>query len=365
MPEIISSRYSADLTDVIKKYGYDSKFNKQVLNAVSKDGKIYALPTNAYVLGIACNINLFEQAGLMNSDGTPMQPKTWDEVVEFAVKIKEKTGKSGFVLPTTDKNGGWIFTPIAWSFGVKFMESDKDGNWKATFDSDECVAALQWIKDLKWKYDVLPSNILVGSAEVGKEIAIDDAGMAVCAAGFPGQVLAYDMQPNDLGMMAMPAGPKRHVTLLGGEVVCIRENSTEDQIDAAFRWYQTAYDYRLTDSVQDSNIKKLDSMKNRNELIGVKKMSIWANDVESVKWQNTMIDKYANCNINHVKLYNDFVMNCPADIQAEEPVCAQELYEILDGCIQEVLTNKNANCKKIIANAASDFQKNYLDNLTY
>ena len=40
---------------------------------------------------------MFEKAGLMNADGTPMQPKDWDEVVKFATKIKEATGKTGWL----------------------------------------------------------------------------------------------------------------------------------------------------------------------------------------------------------------------------------------------------------------------------
>ena len=36
------------------------------------------------------------------------------------------------------------------------------------------------------------------------------------------------------------------------------------------------------------------------------------------------------------------------EIQAEEPVCAQELYGILDSCIQEVLTNKDADCAALL-----------------
>ena len=52
-------------------------------------------------------------------------------------------------------------------------------------------------------------------------------------------------------------------------------------------------------------------------------------------------------------------------LKPEEPVCAQELYGILDGCIQEVLTNKDADCAALIKKASSDFQMNYLDNADY
>ena len=42
---------------------------------------------------------------------------------------------------------------------------------------------------------------------------------------------------------------------------------------------------------------------------------------------------------------------------------SQELYKILDACIQSVLTDKNADPAELIKNANSDFQKNYLDKI--
>ena len=62
------------------------------------------------------NVDLLNQAGYMQEDGTPVEPQTWEELAEMAVKVKEVTvGKMGFVFPTTGNAGGWRFTPIAWS----------------------------------------------------------------------------------------------------------------------------------------------------------------------------------------------------------------------------------------------------------
>ena len=58
--QIISAGYSADLTKVLKKRGYEGKFNKDVLSVISKDNKIYAFPKTAYVLGLSYNTELFE-----------------------------------------------------------------------------------------------------------------------------------------------------------------------------------------------------------------------------------------------------------------------------------------------------------------
>ena len=50
------------------------------------------------------------------------------------------------------------------------------------------------------------------------------------------------------------------------------------------------------------------------------------------------------------------------NIHAEPEVCAQELYSILDSCIQQVLQDQNADIPSILEKAANDYQINYLDN---
>lgn len=365
MPEIINSEYSADLTKVLKKRGYENMFNENILDIIGKDGKIMAFPYSAYVLGLAVNTEMMEAAGLMEADGTPKQPKDWNELVEFAVKIKQATGKPGFVFPTANKNGGWMFTCLAWSFGVDFMEKDSDGKWKATFNTPEAAEALQYIKDLKWKYDVLPANTLIDGTEYSKIFATGGVGIQIGAGDVPRKYVQYGLDPNKLGMIALPAGPKRHVTLLGGGVWCINDNATEDQIDAAVRWLETAYNYNLTEEYKTNTQVSTEKALSENQLVGIKSMSVWSDESEALQWLNSHIDENINANQNHVRLYNEFVANCPAEIQPEEPVCCQELYEILDGCIQEVLTNKDADCAVLLEKANSDFQSNYLDNLTY
>ncbi len=358
------SGYVADLTDVLKKNGYDGMFNPKMLDIVSKNGKIYALPWAGSVFGLAYNTEMFQAAGLMQEDGTPMQPKDWNEMAEFAVKIKQATGKPGFVIPTANNNGGWVFSCLAWSYGVDFMEQQSDGSWKATFNTDEAADALQFVKDLKWKYDVLPSNTLIDYNEYMKVYGTGGAAMAIQAGDIAAKVTQYDMKPDSLGMMALPRGPKRWVTLLGGMLDCVSAQADDAQIDAAVKWFEMfGRSFKLTDESKKSIENKINTSVDKGELIGIKSMQVWKDDAESIKYENELIDKNVNSNPNHVRLYNEFVAASEVECQPEEPVCAQDLYGILDNCIQEVLTDKNADCKAILEKANADFQRNYLDNL--
>ena len=364
--QIVDAGYAADLTDALKDAGLYDNYNKDVLKLISRDGKVYAFPFSTYALGMACNVDMMEAAGLMEADGTPKQPKDWNEVAEFAVKIKEATGKPGLVFPSAANNGGWIFTPVAWSFGVDFMEQDKDGKWKATFDTPEAVEALQFIKDLKWKYDVLPANTLIDGTEYYKVFGTGGAGMMISATAVANNVLQYGMDINSIGMMAMPAGPKNHVTLMGGSIWTVSSKSNEKQIKGAIEWMSESITPFLNDKIKESKERSIKTQLEQNKLVGIKEMSIWNTDAEGLKYSNDLIEANANININHVKLYNDFIADLgDCELRPEEPVCAQELYSILDGCIQEVLINKDADCKALLKKACSDFQQNYLDHVDY
>ena len=49
------------------------------------------------------------------------------------------------------------------------------------------------------------------------------------------------------------------------------------------------------------------------------------------------------------------------ELHAEPPVYCQEMYKILDSCVQAVLTDENADPQALLDKAAEDFQRDYLD----
>lgn len=364
--KISEGGYYRDWTDVLKKYKMYDMFSDKVMELVkNSDGEMVGWPYMAYILGIAINVDMFEKAGLMEADGTPMQPKSWDELAEFAVKIKEATGKSGFSLPTSNNEGGWIFTNIAWSYGTSFMKKTNDGKWKATFDSDECAAALQFVKDLKWKYNVLPESAITTNNEINQNLAVGNTAMAIASDGIRKSVATYGMNPNSLGMVALPAGPKRHVSLIGGSVIVVSNNSTDEQLDAVARYYKGTYNPVVSDEVKEKKVISIERELDANYAVGPYRMSVWKDSAEDIQVQKELIGKYCNININHVRLYNESLSDKNIEVQAEEPACAQDLYGVLDNCIQQVLTDKDADCKAILKKANSDFQTNFLDNITY
>lgn len=356
--KLMDMGYTADITNELKSRGFYNALNDFALQNISRDGKVYLLPNGNYDVGLIVNLNLYEKAGFVDEDGTPYQPIDWDDLVRVAKVIKEKTGKAGFVFPTTEYNGGWRFCPVAWGFGA-VLETQENGKWKATFDSQETVNALQFIKDLKWKHNVLPENTLINGTEVVKLCATGEAAICIGEADRVNEMVKYGLSLDKIGMLQLPSGPMKKVTMMGGTYMAIDKNSTPEQISAAMEWIEFGGNtVKLTDEIKESLKDKVELDIAENKIVGVEKLSPWNDDSEVENYKKQLQREFINVNPNHIKHYND---KSGMEYQAEEPIDAQALYTTLDACIQSVVTDKNADCAEILKKAASDFQKNNLD----
>lgn len=360
--KIIDAGYAADITAQMDKYGYTDAMSKDLLEIVSKDGKIYGVPTQAYIMGLYINLNVFKEAGLMNEDGTPKVPGTYDELREMSKTIKDKTGKIGFMLPTMNNMGGWEFMNIAWSYGTEFMKNE-DGKWKATFASDECAEALQFVKDMKWKDGTWSANALVDNEEVTRMFATDQVGMVICEPEYFATVAVttYGMNKDDISMAKLPAGPKGRYALLGGTVKMFSPNSTQEQLDACFKYLNAnGSGPEVTEEVKTEMEKSKKINVEKGYVVGIpipKAVQIWNSD-ERNALNDELAEKYRNID---VKLYESFADTSDVTIKAEEPMNCQELYKTLDNCLQKILTEESSDVKTVLKEAQDNFQKNYLD----
>lgn len=357
---VLDAGYCADLTPFVEKYGYKDKIKPELTDLVSKDGKYYMVPKSSYVMGLYLNKALFTQAGEVNEDGSIKVPQTYEELAQAAVRIKEKTGQHGIVVATANNIGGWNFLNLAWSYGTEFMKQDENGKWKATFNSPECAAALQYIKDLRWKYNVIPETSFATGTEQQKYFGTDQAAMFI---GTPPQdelATIYAMDTNNICVASVPAGPAGRYAQVGGVLSVVKSGSTDEQIDAAFRWIDHAnWGYGIS---EDAKKSMEDSYKVRSEKglpIGFYQYSPWSESADRTAFENSVIDKFANVPAANVKEFN----YPPADLKLkpEEPVNCQELYAAMDSCIQEVITNENADPAALLEKAAADFQRDFLD----
>lgn len=356
--KIINAGFAADQTDGMKNNGYLDAINPELLKLVTRDGKVYGKPNSGYALGLMMNMNLFKAAGLLDDKGVPKAPKTFEELAQTAKIIKDKTGKAGIFLPTKNNQGGWQFMSIAWGYGTVF-ETNVNGKWKATFNSPEGVAALQYVKDLKWKYNVLQDNTLADLNNMFQLFGTDQVAMAFAEPNSTGNIIVnYKASKDNFAFAAMPAGPKGSFPLLGGSVSIISNNSTKDQIDACFKYSTVTGSGPKIDDTGLKNIEvKYQNDSAAGKIVGPKGLQIWVNK-DRIDAEQAIRSKYTNVNM---ALFNDYETNGLKNLKPEESINCQELYKTLDGVIQSVLTDSKADPKKLLDNAAASFQKDYLD----
>ncbi|MFD9787093.1 extracellular solute-binding protein [[Kitasatospora] papulosa] len=302
----------------------------QVLDVARKDGKLYALPTSNYTMGLMINRKLFTQAGL--DPDTP--PATWGEVRAASRKIAALgKGVAGFGEYSAGNNGGWHFTATQYALGGDVV--DASGR-KAAFNDDKGKQVLQQLHDMRWEDDSMGRTQLLKWGDLQKQIATDKLGMFLAA-------------PDDIAYMVQQLGakyenfglgpiPGAQGTLFGGNNYMIKKGSSPDKIKAAVAWL---------------NFKNLTPGKGQFEWARTKadKLPVGLpqpNFFTGGSKAKDDADRAANATMP-VENFKAFMDN-PVQGKAEPPK-AQEIYKILDNAMSAVLTNKDADIDKLLDTA--------------
>ena len=75
------------------------------------DGKTYRLPLNATTYGLIYNKDMFRAAGIVDENGEPTPPETWDEVVEYAKRLTNPD-KQEYGIVFNAKDSFWFGSDI-------------------------------------------------------------------------------------------------------------------------------------------------------------------------------------------------------------------------------------------------------------
>ncbi|MDF2539153.1 MAG: extracellular solute-binding protein family 1 [Herbinix sp.] len=351
--KLINGGFVADITDNLEKRGWLDKIVPEIRDIMSKDGKTYGLPRDGYALGIMLNVALFKEAGLVDADGYPLYPKTWEELAQTAKTIKEKTGAAGLCLLAADNAGGWHFTNIAWAFGANFVTIGEDGKYTANVDSPEAIAAMEYVKSLKWEYDVLTSDPTVENWGTGfTQLGTGAAAMYIAAADAVDQPTYNNGLPkDDLSIVPLPAGPNGlQFSLSGGTPYMFSKEATEAQIDAALDYIEVMGKGPVISAGAESDAQyRVDS-----DIPVLPGFKCW-NDQAILDADAAVVAKYSNVDM---KLYQNYfdTIKLPGNLRLEEQGNTQELYRELTNVLQAVITNKDADVAALMKTADENYQ---------
>jgi multiple sugar transport system substrate-binding protein len=336
--QIIARRQAADITDYVKDIPVVDDLQPDLKKIFTDaDGRLYGLPTANYSMGLLYNRALFTKAGL--DPNRP--PATWDEVRADARKIAALgDGTVGYADFSKNNQGGWHLTSEIYSTGGDVVSKDGD-KYVSAFNTDGTKQLLQTFKDMRWTDNSMGSKQLLEIPDVQRMMGAGKLGMYVAAPdNVPTLVKQFEGRYEDYGLAPMPGGT---ATLIGGEGYMINPKASPEKIKAGLTWLQWKF---LDPDRMAGVVKKFVADKLPVGLDTPPTPAIYtgrsAATIEGLK------TRYANIPVQNFAPFTAGSKRLQGKI---EPVDAQQVYAILDGVMQGVLTNRNADPAQLLDDA--------------
>lgn len=351
---VAEKNLALDLTERTKAWKAYPDLNPAILAPYTVNNRYYGIPAgpySGYIMGLFYNKKLFKAAGIIDKKGEAKPPETWEEFITDAVKLTNRINNiSGFGICAATGAAGWYYLNWVWQAGGDF-EQKKGDKWIAVFNEPPAVKALQFLKDLRWKYDILQPNFLIDNEEAFKLFASDQIAMAFMTPEWiPILVEKYGVDINNIGVTILPAGPAGRVNQMGGGYAIINPTISQEKQDACWKYIIFAHDTETFEA-----ITKL--RKEQGRIVGIPQLCAYQR--EQKKIYDQILDKYRN-----IPVYERFRDEASKYVKAEPPFFCQQLYsEALSPAIQAVLTDKNADPKKLLDEKVAMFQTRFLDTI--
>lgn len=358
--KLIAQGAVADITEQLEERGWIDSMNPSIRELLSDaDGHIYGVPRDGYALGLMCNRALFEEAGLVDENGVPTFPTTWDELLEDAKIINEKTGAAGLCLLAKDNAGGWHFSNIAWAYGATLVTENKDGTYTANLASDEAIAAMEYVKELV-DAGVLTADPTSEDWGTGfTQLATGGAAMYIAANDAVEQpTLGNGMALEDLAMCALPAGPGGQYSLSGGTPYMFSKDATAEEIDAALDYIEVMGKAPIVTDEVIAGLEADAQMRKDAGIPVIKKFPCWINE-DFLAAEEKSIEDNANVDPAMYQSYFDAVAS--EGLRTEEPGQTQDMYAELTKVLQAVITDPDADIPALMQTANDNYQA-ILDN---
>jgi multiple sugar transport system substrate-binding protein len=167
--EVLSPETQANF---IEKYATNGQY----------DGKQYGIPISGSSRSLFYNKALFKKAGISEP------PKTWEELLAAAKKIKEATGKAGYGMPMGPEEAQAEFSLFAFANGGGWKDGD---SW--TIDSPANVEALKFMNELNDAGVTQPNPATTNRTDLWKVFGAGSLGMVMGSSFYP--VLLEEQNP--------------------------------------------------------------------------------------------------------------------------------------------------------------------------
>lgn len=176
-PEFADAGALTDLTDQVDSAGLDKDLVPGLVEAGTIDGKLYGMPWYAGVRSVVYRKDVFQKAGVQ-------PPKTWDEFVQVADKVKAaEPDLITFPVPGDSEYGVY---PFIWGAGGDIAKQNSDGTWTSTIDSPEAQKGISFYTDLALKHHFsTPAATTWDEADLSDAFTRGDVAMMISGSWTP------------------------------------------------------------------------------------------------------------------------------------------------------------------------------------
>lgn len=155
------------------------KFGKNALETRHKYlGKTYTLPITSATYGLIYNKQMFKDAGLVDENGEPKAPETWDQVVEYAKKLTNPDAKQyGIIFP--GKWDGFYTTDINMASSAINGMTDAYDPRDGSFHYDGQITVLNAMIQMKRDGSCVPGTEGIDNDPARARFGQGDIGMKI------------------------------------------------------------------------------------------------------------------------------------------------------------------------------------------
>lgn len=359
--KLIKAGWGRDISEQVKAIGIDlSKYNQAVLQTyMDEEGKLYGIPNSAYALCLLANADVFREAGLVDENNNPITPTTWEELLETCNTIKEKTGKGGFAFPINGNQGGWLWSNIAWNYGADLCVMNDDGTYTSQLNSPEAVAAMEMFRDIYASGSTYGDPVIDTWSTCQAHLSAGNVGMIFSHTGeIANQTnkLKDGMDADKVFAFAIPAGPGGAYNLSGGDGYWFAEDATDEQVMAVLEYLQHYGTFGVWDEEVKANTIKDWEEKLAKGIAIMPDFPVFESEAHELK--KALLKAEYQTNFDFEAQFGDFYAYIEqlGSLQTEEEGDTQNMYRILSGVIQEIVSNpENVNVQDLMDAAQTDY----------
>jgi N,N'-diacetylchitobiose transport system substrate-binding protein len=203
------------------------EYVSSLIDAATLDGKVYGKPWYAGSRALIYRKDYFKKAGI------DAPPKTWDELMAAAKKLKAELPD---VFPfATNGLSEHYYLPYIWQAGGEIATQDGE-SWKAAMNSPEGAKAIEFYTNF-YKQGLAP-KAAVGWEEPDSQEAFINGDVAMLIAGgwtYTSIITTKKSLESKIGVTLQPAGPSgKDTAFAGGSHLSVFKESKNPELATAF-----------------------------------------------------------------------------------------------------------------------------------